>query len=77
MIAMPNIETRRDGARQVGTDYDMPDMEGLRCPRCNPDGMNRTGHEFLAHHAASTTLIYSRRCPYLCSNGLYPTTQKG
>ena len=73
---MSNIETRTDGARAVCTDYDIPDLEGLRCPRCNHDGMNRTGEEFLTHYEATTTLIYSRRCRYLCSYGLYPTMQK-
>ena len=73
---MPNIETRSDGARSIGTDYDVPDLEGLRCDRCNPGGMNRTGEEFLAHHGATTTEIYSRRCLYLCRNGLYPRMRK-
>ena len=53
---MPNIETRTDGAQPVGTDYDIPDLGGLRCPRCNPDGMNRTGHEYLTSHGTSTAM---------------------
>ena len=73
---MPNTETRPDGPRALGTDYERPDEEALRCPRCNPDGMNRTGQEFLAHYGTLVGTVYTQRCQYACHNGMRPTMRK-
>lgn len=54
--------------RLKGTDYNIPDPVDRRCPRCNSDGMNRTGLKPIAYIGACTTGVWGRKC--CCDNGL-------
>lgn len=54
--------------RELGFDYTQPDKEELRCLRCNPDGLNRTGLVAIGYVGASTTGMYGIKCE--CDDGL-------
>jgi len=57
--------------RSEGFDYSKPDEESLRCQRCNPDGMNRTGLVPIRYIGTSTTFVAVVSCTNrLCKNGL-------
>lgn len=60
--------------RPDGWDYDIPDPEEIRCPECNPDGMNRTGLKPWGYIGTSTTSFYANRCKNNCNNGIIQTS---
>lgn len=61
---MPRIETTDDGPRPRGFDSDEPDLEGLRCPRCNRHGMHRTGLEAVSLYGATSTVMRMEETRY-------------
>lgn len=57
---------------EIGTDYGVPDPGPLRCPTCNPDGMNRTGLMPTGPVGAPFTVDFGAPCPAGCRYGLKP-----
>lgn len=54
--------------RPDGFDYSKPDSIEIRCPKCNRDGMNRTGLRPVGYIRTTTTGAYAIKCE--CNNGL-------